>query len=63
MFEKVHIDALFSELERQWRTSPEFDRLSRDAHLGIALYDAGRPWKDRVDPKIAALIEKHGPKT
>jgi len=62
MFEKAQIDALFGELERQWRGSPEFDRLSRDAHLGIALCDAGRPFKDRIDPKIAALIEKHGPK-
>src|SRR5438093_8280080 len=62
MFEKAHIDALFSELERQWRESPEFDRLARDAHLGIALCDAGRPLKDRIDPKIVALIEKHRPK-
>ena len=62
MFEKAHIDALFGELERQWRGSPEFDRLSRDAHLGIALFDAGRSLKDRVDPKIEALIERHRPK-
>ena len=61
MFEKAQIDALFGELERQWRASPEFDRLSRDAHLGIALCDAGRPWEDRIDPKIVALIEKHRP--
>jgi len=62
MFEKAHIDALFGELERQWQGSPEFDRLARDAHLGIALCDAGRPLKDRIDPKIVALIEKHRPK-
>ena len=40
MFEKTHIEAFFAELEQQWRSSPEFDRLSRDAHLGIALWDA-----------------------
>jgi hypothetical protein len=62
MFEKAHIDALFDELERQWRGSPEFERLSRDAHLGIALYDAGRPSEDRIDPTIVALIAKHRPK-
>ena len=62
MFEKAHIDALFGELERQWRGSPEFEGLARDAHLGIALCDAGRPWNHRIDPRIAALIEKHKPK-
>ena len=62
MFEKAHIDALFGELERQWRGSSEFEKLARDAHLGIALCDAGRPWNDRIDPRIVALIEKHKPK-
>ena len=62
MFEKTHIEALFGELERQWLGSPEFERLTRDAHLGIALSDAGRPLNDRIDPKIVALIEKHRPK-
>ena len=62
MFEKAHIDALFGELERQWRGSFEFEKLARDAHLGIALCDAGRPWNSRIDPRIAALIEKHKPK-
>jgi hypothetical protein len=61
MFEKNHLEALFDELERQWRSSPEFDRLSRDAHLGIALWDAGRPL-DRIDPRVVTLIEKHKPK-
>jgi hypothetical protein len=61
MFEKAHIEALFGELERDWRGKPEFEKLSRDAHLGIALCDAGRPYKEKVDPKVAALIEKHKP--
>jgi hypothetical protein len=60
MFEKAHIDALFGELEQQWRGNPEFDKLSRDAHLGIALWDAGRPL-DRIDARIVALIEAHKP--
>ena len=62
MFEKAHVDALFGELERQWRGSPEFDRLARDAHLRIALCDAGCPLKYLIDRKIVALIEKHRPK-
>jgi hypothetical protein len=62
MFEKAHIEALFGELEREWRGKADFERLSRDAHLGIALCDAGRSFKERVDPHVAALIEKHKPK-
>ena len=43
MFEKTHIEALFGELEHEWRGKPDFEKLSRDAHLGIAYWDAGRP--------------------
>jgi hypothetical protein len=60
MFDKTHIEALFGELERQWRGSAEFDKLSREAHLGIALWDAGRPL-ERIDARIVALIERHKP--
>ena len=59
MFRKKQIDALFGELERGWRGESEYERLVRDAHLGLALSDAGRPIEGRVDPKVAALIEKH----
>jgi hypothetical protein len=62
MFEKTNIDALFGELQQQWRGNPEFEKLSRDAHLGIALWDAGRPLEHRIDARVAALIEKHKPK-
>jgi hypothetical protein len=61
MFEKTHLEAIFDELEQQWRSSPEFDHLSRDAHLGIALADAGRPL-DRIDPRVVRLIEKYKPR-
>jgi hypothetical protein len=60
MFEKAHIDALLGEIEREWRGKPEFEKISREAHLGIALWDAGRPL-DRIDPRAVALIEKHKP--
>lgn len=59
MFQKAQIDAVFSELE-QWRGSPEFDKLSRDAHLGIAFLDAGRS-PEHLDARIVALLEKHKP--
>jgi hypothetical protein len=61
MFEKTHIDALFHELEQAWRGKSEFDKLSREAHLGIALWDAGRPL-DRIDARVVALIEAHKPR-
>jgi hypothetical protein len=60
MFEKAQIEALFDELERNWQKSSEFERLSRDAHLGIALWDAGRSL-ERIDARVVALIEKHKP--
>lgn len=62
MFEKAHLDALFGELDQQWRGKPEFEKLSRDAHLGIALADAGREIK-QIDPRVVALIQKHQPKS
>ena len=38
-FLKEHLDELFSDLRRQWQGSPEYDSLSRDTHLGVALFD------------------------
>ena len=61
MFEKDHLDALFAELDSEWRGSVDFDQLTRDAHLGIALSDADRPLEDRIDPRVIALIDKHKP--
>ena len=60
MFQKTNIDALFDELDNEWRGKPEFDKLSRAAHLGIALFDANRPLND-IDPRAVSLIEKHKP--
>jgi len=61
MFEKAHIDACFAELDHDWRGKPEFESLSREAHLGIALADAGRSL-DKLDSRVVALINKHKPK-
>ena len=61
MFDKIRLEALFAELDDEWRGSADFDRLTRDAHLGIALSDAGRPLEDRIDPRVVALIDKHKP--
>lgn len=61
MFQKANIEALFSELEGAWRGKDEFEKLSRQAHLGIAYADAGRAL-DKIDARVVALIEKHKPK-
>ncbi len=61
MFEKAQIDALFGELDREWRGKPEFEKISREVHLGIALSDAGRPL-EKIDSRAVALIEKYKPK-
>ena len=61
MVKKDNLDALFGELDGQWRGTPEHDNLTRDAHLGIAMHDAGKPFQDNIDPRIKALIENHQP--
>ncbi|MDE0204460.1 MAG: hypothetical protein OXP66_00305 [Candidatus Tectomicrobia bacterium] len=61
MFDKDRLEALFAELDVEWRGSADFDHLTRDAHLGIALSDAGRSLEDRIDPRVVALIDKHKP--
>ena len=61
MFDKEHLDALFEELRREWRGKPDYDQLLRDAHLAIALSDAGRPLAPDIDSRVAALIDKHHP--
>ena len=61
MFEKTQIDALFAELRHELEGTPDFEKISRAAHLGIAYWDAGRPL-NTIDPRAVALIEKHKPK-
>jgi hypothetical protein len=60
MFKKADIDALFDELDQEWGGKTEFEQLSREAHLGIALCDAGRPLQ-KIDQRVVTLIEKHKP--
>ena len=61
MFKKPHIDALLEQLKSDWQDKPEYEDLLRDAHLGIAYSDAGRPLGDDIDVRVVALIEKHRP--
>ena len=61
MFRKKQLDALFDELGREWKGKPEYDKLLRDTHLGVALFDAERDLGDQIDPRVVALIDKHRP--
>jgi len=33
MFEKTQIEALFGELDREWRGKSDFEKISREVHL------------------------------
>ena len=59
MFQKNQIDSLFQELDGAFRDEPDYERLLRDAHLGIALTDAGRALNPEIDSRIVALLDKH----
>ncbi len=60
-FRKEHLDALFDEIEAGHKDKPEREQLHRDAHLAIAMHDAGRDIPSAIDDRVAALIEKHKP--
>ena len=59
MFEKTALDALFADLADRYAETSDYDQLLRDAHLGIALSDAGRDYESEVDERVATLIEQH----
>ena len=62
MFRREQLYALYAEFRRESGDDPEYELLLRDAHLGIALHDAGRPLGADIDARVAALIERHAPK-
>ena len=59
MFQKDALDALFNELDNRYAGTADYDQLLRDAHLGIALLDAGRDYEPEVDDRVATLIASH----
>ena len=60
-FRKEHIDALFGEIEDNFKDKPEREQLHRDAHLGIALHDPRRDLPSEIDHRVLNLIEKYKP--
>jgi len=61
MFQKKHIDALFSELKRDYDDKSQSEQLHRDAHLAIAYHDANRPLPDTIDSIVLDLLNRHRP--
>ena len=62
MFDKAAVDALLGELRCQWEGTPLYEQLIRDAHLAIALFDAGRPIDSKVARPVIELIEQYRPR-
>ena len=60
-FRKEHIDALFGEIEDSYKEKPEREQLHRDAHLAIALHDAGRAIPDEIDDRVVDMVNRHKP--
>lgn len=60
-FRKEHIDALFGEIEDNYKEKPEREQLHRDAHLAIALHDAGRDIPGEIDDRVVDLVNRHKP--
>ncbi len=60
MFTKKEIDALFSDLRKEFYRTPDWEYLNRQAHLGLASLDSGRSIDD-IDSRVVELIRKHQP--
>jgi hypothetical protein len=73
MFSKEEVEAILQELRQQWGgdpgpadehghhpmgTNPEWEKLVRQAYLGMARADAGVALGD-LDPRVIAVIQKY----
>ena len=61
-FDRDALDGLFQELESANGASSEYERILRDAHMGVALFDGGHDVAERIDSRAATAIKKHQPK-
>jgi hypothetical protein len=61
LFEKSDLDSLFGDLEGSHGSTTDYDRLLKQAHLAIALSDAGRPLDGQFDTLVIDLVERHCP--
>jgi hypothetical protein len=61
LFEKSDLDAIFGDLEGSHGGTADYDRLLKQAHLAIALSDAGRPLDYEFDHVVVELVERYRP--
>jgi len=60
MFERAQLDALYADFRNEWQGKPDYEKILRDVHLGIAYFDSGRPI-DQLNPVAVSFIEKYKP--
>jgi hypothetical protein len=58
MFDKEMLDTLWTDLRGKYNNDPDWDRIVRDTHLGVARSDAGVDLGD-IDSRAAEAIVKH----
>ena len=58
MFNKEALDKFWDDLKGKHGSSPEWEHLLRDAHVGIARSDAGVDLGD-IDKRVAEVIKSH----
>jgi hypothetical protein len=61
LFQKSDLDELFDDLKGSHGETEDYDRLLKQTHLAIALFDAKRPLDDQFDPIVVELVERHRP--
>ena len=62
-FQKKDIDSLFACLKKEMGHMPEFEQILKDAHLSIALVDAGKPINAEINERVKTLVTKFSPKS
>ena len=58
MLSKEQVEAILSQLQREWKSDPKWEQLLRDVYLGMARVDGGVAL-GKLDPRVIALIEQH----
>ena len=58
MFDEKMLDKLWSDLKNRYGGEKDWDRILKDAHLGVARSDAGVGFGD-IDPRVIHIIEEH----
>jgi hypothetical protein len=61
LFQKSDLDELFDDLKKSHGATEDYDRLLKQAHLAIALFDAKRPLDDQFDSIVVELVARHQP--